>query len=131
MRFFFDNNLSPRISKALNALEGERGHCVVHLREMFPSSTPDEEWMHTLGSEGDWVVITTDYRITKNPHEVAAWKESGLTVFFLKNSWLKIGFWDQSWQLIKRWPKLMAIADRNPKGQRFMVPIKGTKIEAI
>ncbi len=128
MRYFFDNNLSPRLSAALDALEGEDGAAVRHLRDRFERTTSDVDWMRALGTEGDWVVITSDIRITKNKHEVLAWKESGLTVFFLKNAWLKMTFWPQAAQIVKTWPNIKKLAQRYPTAHRFLVPVSGNKI---
>jgi hypothetical protein len=131
MKFFFDNNLSPRLSRALNELEGQHGHDVIHLKEKFDQKTADEEWITKLGSEGGWVVVTSDYRITKNPHEVLAWQESGLTVFFLRRAWTRVDFWQQAWQIVKRWPDITKIAERNPTNARYLVPIKGSRFEPV
>ena len=81
MNFFLDNNLSPRLSRALNELEGENGHTVVHLRERFDRNATDEEWLRGLSGDR-WCIITGDFRISRNPHEVKARNESGHTVFF-------------------------------------------------
>jgi len=35
MNYFIDNNLSPRIARALCALEGEHGDKVIHLKDKF------------------------------------------------------------------------------------------------
>jgi hypothetical protein len=50
----FDNDISPRISKALNELENREENEVVHLNEKFSADTSDEVWMRSLGQEGDW-----------------------------------------------------------------------------
>lgn len=128
MRFFLDNNLSPRYARALDELEGSRGHEVVHLKSKYDQTTPDEAWMSGLGREGNWIVITSDYRITKNPHEIAAWKESKLTVFFLRTSWFDITFWEQAAKLVKLWPAIVAASERTPQSTQYIVPVSGTKL---
>ena len=128
MNFFIDNNLSPRIARALDALEGEHGERVVHLKEKFQQDATDEYWMQSLGKEKGWIIITCDKRISKNPHELKAWKESGLIVFFLKSSWLTLQFWEQSWQIIKRWQEIKSLAKSADQNKAYLVPVKG-KIE--
>lgn len=131
MRFFVDNNISPRLAKALNALE-DRDKCeVVHLKEKFDQSVSDIKWITELGQEGNWVVLSCDRNILRNPHEKAAWKESGLTVFFFKESYLKLGYWDQAWQLVKKWPEIKKTAEKYSSGSLFVLGIPGTKIEKI
>ena len=131
MKFFLDNNISPRISKALRELEGREENEVVHLRERFPADTTDEEWMRRLGDEGDWIVVTCDTSIAKNPHEIKAWLESGLIVFFLKSGWLNLAFWEFAWQLIKRWPVMKNKVSKGSRGKGFIVPIRGFVIEEL
>jgi|SRR5208283_114925 len=131
MKFFLDNNISPRISKALRELEGREENEVVHLRERFPADTTDEEWMRRLGDEGDWIVVTCDTSIAKNPHEIKAWLESGLIVFFLKSGWLNLAFWEFAWQLIKRWPVMKNKVGKGSRGKGFIVPIRGFVIEEL
>jgi hypothetical protein len=131
MRFFLDNNISPRISRALRELEDRDENEVVHLREKFSANTTDEIWMRQLGTEGGWVVVTYDTSISRNPHEVKAWLDSGLVVFFLKSGWLSMAYWEFAWQLIKRWPKIKSKVPRTPRGKGFMVPIRGSSIDEL
>jgi hypothetical protein len=37
--------------------------------------------MKQLAQQEDWIIVTADVRIGKNPHEIAAWKEAGHTIF--------------------------------------------------
>lgn len=48
----------------------------------FAANTEDEKWMQGLARETDWVIVTADVNIGKNPREIRAWKEAGHTVFF-------------------------------------------------
>jgi hypothetical protein len=131
MKFFLDNNISPRISRALKELEDRDQNEVVHLRERFKADTTDESWMRQLGSEGDWVVVTCDTSISKNPHEIKAWFESGLIVFFLKSGWLSLAYWEFAWQLIKRWPLIKAKIHKASRGKGFMVHVRSSVIEDL
>ncbi|MEY2572682.1 MAG: hypothetical protein QOJ87_895 [Verrucomicrobiota bacterium] len=83
MRFFFDNNLSTKLAKSVHVLVAPE-HQVVHLKDRFAANTLDETWMSALARETDWVIVSADLRIRKNPHEVEAWKAAGHTTFFLK-----------------------------------------------
>lgn len=125
MKFFLDNNLSPKLARAMDALEGEHGDRVVHLREKFLQNETDENWMRALATEQGWYVITCDKRISKNPHEIQAWKESGLVVFFLKYSWLDTGFWNIAWRLIKKWEDIKEFAQKSKPGDGFIIPVTG------
>ena len=98
MRFFLDNCLPPRWAPALSALVKEEGHSVVHFSEKFPRSEPDAQWIAKLATEDQQIVIISgDERITRNPHERTAWKQAGLTAFFLASGWAHLKFWDKTW----------------------------------
>jgi len=82
VRFILDHNLSPRLARALDALSAD--HEVVHKRDKFDPRASDVEWLGTLGSEEDWVIVSGDLRISRNRDELVAWLESGCTAFFLE-----------------------------------------------
>lgn len=127
MNFFFDNNLAAKIAKGLNGFVAPE-HQVVHLKEKFPANAADSEWMTALGREQDWTVVTADIRIGKNRHEIAAWKEAGHTIFFLKPGWLNLNFWDQAQKFVKCFPEILKKAEGATPGASFVVSVNG-KIE--
>ena len=100
MRFFFDNNLSPKLAKSLHLLV-EPDHQIVHLKDRFVANTPDETWMTELAKERGWIIVSGDLRIKKNPHEVQAWRSAGHTTFFLKSGWINLPLWTQTWKFVK------------------------------
>lgn len=124
MRFFFDNNLAPKLEKSLHVLV-EPDHQVVHLKDRFAANTPDETWIRALGGEKDWVIVSGDLRIQNNPHEVRAWQEAGHTVFFLKSAWIAQPFWTQAWKFVKCFPDLVATAAKAKPGDAFFVTVNG------
>lgn len=125
MRFFFDNNLAPKLAKSLHVLV-EPEHQVVHLKDRFAANTPDETWIQALGRETDWVIISGDLRIRNNPHEVRAWQAAGHTIFFLKGRWIAQPFWVQAWKFVKCFPEIIARAQKGKPGDIFFVSVNGT-----
>ena len=132
MRFFFDNNLPPRLARALHTMLGPEGFEIVCLRDRFEEGTADEVWLPRLSSEGNWIIISGDRRILSSRHERQIWIQSGLTTFFLKSAWTRGGtrLLDMSWRLIKRWPEIVELARTSRPGSCFLVPLKG-RIERI
>ena len=126
MKFFLDNCLSPRLSRALANLVEVDGHEVVHLAERFARDEPDESWIPKLGAEGGWVIISGDSRIVRSPHLRAIWRASGLTAFFLARSWLGMSLLDQAWRIIRWWPVIVSQAELVSPGAGFEVPAKPT-----
>jgi hypothetical protein len=128
VRFFIDNNIAPKLARGFNEfVKGE--HEVLHLRDRFPGSAPDVVWMKGLAAESGWVILSGDVAIGRNPHEVAAWKEAGHTIFFLKSGWTNIQFWQQVQKLAKCFPEIMERAQRAKPGDSFLVTVNG-KIES-
>ncbi len=124
MKFFFDNNLSPKLARCLHVLV-QPDHVVVHLKERFAANTPDEIWMRTLAREDDWVIISMDTRILRKPHEISAWREAGHTTFFLKKGWSQLRFWDQAQKFVKFFPDIIETASRSPAGSMHFVTVHG------
>ena len=127
MKFFFDNNLAAKIAKGLNGFVSP-DHQVVHLREGFAANTEDAVWMKELSEQENWIIITADVRIGKNPHEIAAWKQAGHTIFFLKPGWTDMRFWDQAQKFTKCFPQIIEKAKTAKCGSSFIVSVNG-KIE--
>ena len=129
MRFFFDNNLPLTLAKSLHALV-EPEHQVVHLKDRFAANTPDETWMTELAHEPDWVIISGDIQISRNPHEVRAWRAAGHTTFFLKPGWTNYTFWVQAWKFVKCFPDIIATAAKAKSGEFFFISANGKIIPA-
>ncbi|MCL2442515.1 MAG: hypothetical protein FWD13_03520 [Treponema sp.] len=129
MNCLFDNNMSPKLAKTLNYLEGDDGIIVEHLNEKFPSNISDVEWIKTLSKEGNWFVITQDNKIRKRNHERIIWQEARIPIIFLQKSWVKQNFWETAWRMIKCWPKLKESISRNRKKESFELTINGKIIE--
>ena len=130
MKCLFDNNLSPKLARALNLLEGDDGIPVKHLKEKFTSDTPDIRWIEKLTQEGNWFVITTDNQIRKKPHERKAWLESNIPIVFLPKAWVVFDFWDIAWRFIRYWPNLKESINRCKKNESLELSING-KIKLI
>lgn len=129
MKFFFDNTMPPRLVEALKKLDSD--HELVHLRERFSADTLDAVWISTLADEGDWIIVSGDVRITRNPGERQAWNESKLLAFFLARGWTSQALWDQAWRFIKWWPDIVDQSKRIRPPAGFIVPLKGSKLVPV
>ena len=125
MKCLFDNNMSPKLARTLNFLEGDDGITVEYLKEKFPSNTSDIEWINKLAKEGNWFIITQDNKIRKRSLERKAWQESHIPIVFLQKSWVKQSFWETTWKFIRYWPKLKESIYRNRKKESFELSING------
>jgi hypothetical protein len=134
LRFFFDNNLPPRLAKAIQALVATE-HEVMHLTDKFAANTTDVTWLKVLGAERDWVLICGDPRITKRPHELKALQEARLLSFFLKGGWTNLTLWVIAHKLVQWWPNIMETARCIAPPASFLVPMhyggKGGRLDPL
>ena len=129
MRFFLDNCLAIRHARALHEMVKPE-HSFTHLQDKFSPDVKDEEWIRALGGEGQWIVLSGDYRIGKSAHERRAWHESGLTVFFLSKGWTNIPPLLQHVKLALILDNILKHAEEARPGSGFAVSLNG-KIEKI
>jgi len=124
VKFFFDNNLAPKLARTMSAaIEPE--HEVIHLKERFKANEEDAVWMRKLAGEQDWIIVTTDVRISRNPHEVRAWQEAGHTIFFLKPGWTDLTFWEQMNKFSRCFPEIIQTAESAEQGSCYFVSVNG------
>jgi hypothetical protein len=125
MKFFFDNSIAARVARGLNGFVSP-DHKVVHLKDQFAANTDDSVWMTQMAQHEEWIIVTANVRIGKNPHEIEAWKVAGHTIFFLKPGWLKMRSWDQAQKFVKAFPRIIETAERAKRGSIFTVGVNGT-----
>jgi hypothetical protein len=123
VRFFLDNNLPPVWAEALTALVRNDGHEVLHLRQKSLANVTDVEWLTRLASEGGWVIISGDVRITRNQHERQVWLRSGLVGFFMGKAWASHPFWEKSWRIVRWWPRVVQQAQLVKAPVGFEIPV--------
>lgn len=123
MKCILDENLSPHLARALNALCEPDGHSVVHITEKFGRGIKDIEWLEKLGNEGDWVLVTKDVRISIHAQEKELWKNAKITTFFLKKSWNNRSQMEMAWRLVRWLPKIIEQSEMVAQGASFEIPI--------
>jgi hypothetical protein len=126
VKFFLDNNLPPKLARAIDELVRGDGHRVVHLRDKFPRTIDDLSWLEELVAEGDWVVVTRDALNkvgSKGRPERQVFKEAGLTTFLFVKNWGQYRGWDLVWRFVRWWPEVMRTAEVIEAGKGYLVPI--------
>jgi hypothetical protein len=129
LKFFVDACISPKLARAIKALDDSDE--IVHLHDRFPQGTTDARWLGELGRERDWVVVSADPRISRGSAERAAWKDAGLTAFFFASGFTNMKIWKQAETLVRCWPLMRAQARLAAPGSGFLVPIQGNKLKPI
>jgi hypothetical protein len=132
VKFFFDNQLSPRLAMAIGALTSADGHEVVHLRDKFDPSEKDEIWIPALASEGGWILICGDLNIVRTKAQRPIWRAARMVGFFLKPGWLNQGPWDQAWRLVRWWPVIVKQAAIAAAGSTYGLGVNPSgKVETL
>lgn len=106
--FFFDANLSPRLSQALSVL----GESAFHVQDVLGRRVPDEVWLQYAG-EREWCIVSQDRNILKRPHERAALTNFRVGAFFLVDiapSHCKI-----LQTLMRHWPEMKRVAAKTER----------------
>jgi len=131
-----DNNLPPVLAEILNPLAALRDHSVVHKRTYFErTDIPDIEWIESFGKNKDAAFLTCDTHILKRPLEVAAFRRTPITGFWLKSkTWKQYikhdNFHILASKLIIKWPLLVQAAELGT-GQAYELPATSTKLKGL
>ncbi|AZO15368.1 MULTISPECIES: DUF5615 family PIN-like protein [unclassified Mesorhizobium] len=130
MKVLIDENLPPALAKALHALfNGD--HEVVHLRARFGPGVKDGDWIQQLSTEGRWIVISGDRRITRNRAEYLAFRNSRLVGFFLSKGLYKAPLVKQMERILALWNAIETQSGIVAGGAMFMLPMKSTRLEQL
>ena len=120
MTFFFDNNLSPKLAKAINELD--EVYSIIHLRDLFPADTEDEIWLSHVG-KNNMVLVTRDTKIRKHPAEINAIRTHRIGAFFLIGK--KYTKWQGIRQLICAWEEIRSLGSGTTRPFAFQVSLRG------
>jgi hypothetical protein len=123
VRFFFDENIAPALVESLQSLSQREypDDTLISYSRRFPRGTKDAIWLPQLAKEEDLIIVSGDVRISRSPHEQAAWLQAGMTTFFLAKGWMNRKFWEQAEHLVKVWPALRREAERAKPGSGYLV----------
>jgi PIN like domain len=130
VKVIFDNNLSPKIARALNELFSPE-HEIFALRDKFAANTSDEDWINALTADGRWVVISGDRRITRNNAEYNAFRNSLLVGFFLARGLYKAKITKQTERILALWENIETLARTVEGGAMFELQIKSHRIRQL
>jgi hypothetical protein len=125
-----DNNVSPRIARALNALFTPE-HQIIALRDRFAPEMPDKDWILALSGAGRWIVISGDRRITKNKAEYHAFRNSRLVGFFLAPALYKAKVIKQAERILALWDRIETLSATVEGGAMFELQIKSNLVRQL
>src|SRR5437867_1897717 len=121
MRFLLDSWFAPRQARALNELVRPE-HSFEHLHDKFSPDGKTEDWVMEIKRDTGWVVVSGDPDAARSAHECRAWREAGLTVFFLTRDWMSIPPFQQHTKFLLLLKKVLARAEQGPGGGFTLSP---------
>lgn len=124
MKFFIDNNLSPRLAAGMQAF----GEDVEHLRDSFPPDAEDVAWLKYVGAKRLFL-LTRDEHLRFRPFELASLKKYKVGAFFLggKNR----THCELVRQLVRHWHRIKESAQKERRPFAIRIPPSGTKFVKI
>jgi hypothetical protein len=134
MKFYFDENITPQIARALAILQEPRQqeNVEVHtIRGAFGKGAPDEEWIPKVAAE-DGIVVTQDMNIHRTRHQRELYRQHGLgVVFFKPPSKNGYSYWEMIEKLIEAWPQIKKIGKSERKPFAFIIKPRSKKVERL
>lgn len=134
MNFFFDENITPQIARALAILQEPLQHeqiKVFNIRDEFGRGATDEEWIPEVGKQ-EGVVITQDLNIHRTRQQRELYRQFKIgVVFFKPPKKTGYGYWTMIEKIIEAWPDIKKIAKRKKKPFAYVIKPRSKKLEEL
>jgi hypothetical protein len=133
----FDNCTQIVLATTLHGFISHEGHSAFHIRQVegLPNGrhSKDLEWIDFLRRSNDeWIFVTGDGRILRNPAERAALRSAGLHGFVLAPAYQKTPVNQVASLLIWRWPEILQIVRLLQAPSMHEIPInRSAKLRAL
>ena len=126
MRIRLDENLSPRVATAVQAIAGNRsGFDVSHNRDGY-AGVADPLWLKSFASADGDVVVSGDANILQNWPDLIAYHESGLVAFFPSPAFQRFKGYARAAFILRWWPAIIEKAKESEAGDCWRLPMQWT-----
>jgi hypothetical protein len=131
VKVLFDNCTSPVLATTLDGFISAFDHRAFHVRDApgLPNGrhATDVEWIGFLRNQlDDWVFITADRRLLRNPAERAALRSAGLHGFVLASAYQKTPLYQAASTIIWKWPDILGVTKLVDAPSMHEIPINRT-----
>jgi hypothetical protein len=114
VKVLFDNCTPPRYASTFHGFIEPDGHEAYHIKDMLglPNGrhSKDLDWIeHLRESNDEWMFVTGDGRVLKNPAERAALRSAGLHGFVLAPGYQTTPMHQVASLILWRWPEILQV----------------------
>ena len=137
MNVLFDSCVAPVLASILDGYISFFGHRAFHIKDVpgLPKGrhSSDLDWIgHLQRQPDDWVFITGDSRVLKNPAERAALRSARLHGFVLAPAYQKTPMHQVAATIVWKWPEIEAITNLVDVPSMHEIPIgRASKLRAL
>ncbi len=105
MKYMMDENTPPQIARGFKEFEKE----VYNVKNVFGEGLSDVDLAIRLKND-EWIFITRNYKIRKNKHEIKAFKDNKVSIFFMDVT-TQLDMWQMIKLLVKNWEEIEKISE--------------------
>ncbi len=105
VKVIFDQNMPPRLARALHELIKSDSHEAFALRDKFPNTISDIDYFNELGR--DWIVVSKDLQNSKKKAERAAILRNKIVAFYLSPGLRKKKVHEQAAAIFWQWENIL------------------------
>ena len=137
MNVFFDNCTAPLLASTLHGFIQHYGHAAFHIKDLpgLPRGrhSDDIDWINHLRRQPEnWIFVSGDGRILKNPAERAALRSAGLHGFILAPAYQKTPMHQIAATIVWKWPEILQVTSLLASPSMHEIPIgKNTKLRQM
>lgn len=131
MTFYFDENIAPRIARALAILTEADPLEIHNTIDVFGRGAADEDWIPEIGANNG-IVITQDLNIHRTRHQRELYKKHGVGVVFFKPP-KKHGYpyWEMLIHILSAWPDIAQTVEKAERPFAYVIKPRSKKLERL
>lgn len=133
MKFYFDENITPQIVRALEILqEPLREEIEVYgIAEEFGRGVADEEWIPKVAAQ-EGIVVTQDINIHRTRHQRELYRNHNLgVIFFRPPKGRGIKYWEMISKLLNSWPDIKSTCEKANKPFAYVITPRSNNLEEL
>lgn len=131
MTFYFDENIAPRIARALAILTEPMGLVIRSNVDVFGKGVADEDWIPMVGRDSG-IVVTQDLNIQRTRHQRQLYKDHEVGVVFFKPPKKKgYSYWEMLTHILTAWPDIIDVITHAERPYAYIIRPRSKRLERL